>query len=96
MRRHEGAKVKLFDVSNVFYHKFSHGAVSYTLNVENIKVMLEFSIQMVLSTIHLLLPLHRQNTYLSLKFTDLAFLNTELSHFFLNISKGVNSASGAI
>ena len=32
MRRHQGAKVVHFDVSNVIYHKFSHGAVSYTLN----------------------------------------------------------------
>ena len=32
MRRHQGAKVKHFDVSNVIYHKFSRGAVSYTLN----------------------------------------------------------------
>ena len=34
MRRHQGAKVKHFDVSDVIYHKFSHGAVSYTLNGE--------------------------------------------------------------
>ena len=41
MRRHQGANVEHFDVSNVIYHKFSHGAVSYTLNGENINVMLE-------------------------------------------------------
>ena len=41
MRRHQGAKVKHFDVSNVIYHRFSHGAVSYTLNGENVNVMLE-------------------------------------------------------
>ena len=41
MRRHQDAKVKHFDVSNVMYHKFSYGAVSYTLNGENVKVMLE-------------------------------------------------------
>ena len=41
MRRHQGAKVKPFDVSNVIYHTFSHGAVSYTLNGENVNVMLE-------------------------------------------------------
>ena len=29
-------------VNNVIYHKFSHGAVSYTLNGENVNVMLEF------------------------------------------------------
>ena len=40
MQRHQGAKVEHFDVSNVIYHKFSHGAVSYTLNGENINVML--------------------------------------------------------
>ena len=43
MRRHQGAKVKHSDVSNVIYHKFSHGAVSYTLKGENVNVMLEFS-----------------------------------------------------
>ena len=41
MRRHQGAKVKHFDFNNVIYHKFSHDAVSYTLNGENINVMLE-------------------------------------------------------
>ena len=41
MRRHQGAKVEHFDVSNVIYHKFSQGAVSYTLNGENVNVMLE-------------------------------------------------------
>ena len=42
MRRLQEAKVKHFDVSNVICHKFSHGAVSYTLNGENVNVMLEF------------------------------------------------------
>ena len=28
-------------VSNVIYHKFSHGAAFYTLNVKNVNVMLE-------------------------------------------------------
>ena len=41
MRRHQDAKVKHFDVSNMVYHIFSHGAVSYTLNGENVNVMLE-------------------------------------------------------
>ena len=41
MRRHQGAKVEHFDVSNVIYHKFSHGAVSFTFNGENFNVMLE-------------------------------------------------------
>ena len=44
MRRHQGAKVEQFDVSNVIYHKFSHGGVSYTLSGENVNVMLELSI----------------------------------------------------
>ena len=44
MRRHQGAKVKHFDFSNVIYHKFSHGAVSYTLKGEKVNVMLEFKI----------------------------------------------------
>ena len=42
MRHHQDAKVKHFYVSNVIYHKFLHGAVSYTLNGENVKVMLEY------------------------------------------------------
>ena len=41
MRRHQGAKVKHFDVSNVIYHKLSHGAVSYSPNGEIVNVMLE-------------------------------------------------------
>ena len=44
MRRHEGAKVEHFDISNVIYHKFSHGAASYTLNGENVNVMLEYGL----------------------------------------------------
>ena len=47
MRRHQGVKVEHFDVSNVIYHKFSHGAVFYTLNGENVNVMLEFLINHV-------------------------------------------------
>ena len=31
-------------VSNVIYHKFSHGATFYTLNGKNVNVMLEYSI----------------------------------------------------
>ena len=43
IRHHQGAKVKHFDVSNVIYHKFSLRVVSYmyTLNGENVNVMLE-------------------------------------------------------
>ena len=41
MRRHQGAKVKHFDASNVIYYKFSNDAVSYTLNGENVNIMLE-------------------------------------------------------
>ena len=32
-------------VSNVIYHKFSHGAAFYMLNGKNVKVMLEFEIR---------------------------------------------------
>ena len=45
MRGHQGTIVEHFDVSNVIYHKFSHRAVSYTLNGENVKVMLESLIE---------------------------------------------------
>ena len=41
MRRHHDAKVEHFDVNNVIFHKFSHGGVSYTLNGENVNIMLE-------------------------------------------------------
>ena len=41
----QGAKVKHFDVSSVIYHKFSHGAVSYTFYGENVNVMLELQIR---------------------------------------------------
>ena len=41
MPRHQGVKVKHFDASNLIYHKFSHGSVSYMLNGENVNVMLE-------------------------------------------------------
>ena len=42
MRCHQGVKVEHFDVSNVIYHKFSHGPVSHTLNGENVNVMLDY------------------------------------------------------
>ena len=45
MRRHQGAKVEHFDVSNVIYHKFSQGAIFCTLCGENVNVMLESVIQ---------------------------------------------------
>ena len=32
-------------VSNVIYHKFSHGAAFYTLNGKNVHVMLEYELQ---------------------------------------------------
>ena len=33
-----------FSVSNVIYHKFSHGAAFYTLNGKNVNVILEYSL----------------------------------------------------
>ena len=45
MQCHQGAKVEHFDFSNVIYHKFSHGAVSYMLNGENVNIMLEYTLQ---------------------------------------------------
>ena len=47
--RHQGAKCKHFDVSDVIYHKFLHGAASYTLNGENANVMLEYTIRHILA-----------------------------------------------
>ena len=49
MRRHQDAKVKHFNVSNVIYHKFSHGTVSYMLNGENVYVMLELQSTLIIS-----------------------------------------------
>ena len=33
-------------VSNVIYHKFSHGAAFYTLSGENMNVMLEYTVDL--------------------------------------------------
>ena len=44
IRCHQDAKVKHFGVTNVVYHKFSQGTISYTLNGENVDVMLVFII----------------------------------------------------
>ena len=41
-QRHQSPKVEHFDVSNVIYHKLSHGAGTNMLNGENVNVMLEF------------------------------------------------------
>ena len=38
-------------VSNVIYHKFSHGAAFYTLNGKNVNVMLEYIFSFQLSTL---------------------------------------------
>ena len=46
MRCHQGAKDEHFDISNVIYHKFSHGAAFYTLNWKNFNVMLKCSIML--------------------------------------------------
>ena len=51
MGLHQGAKVKHFDDSNMIYHKFSHGAVSYMLNGENVNVMLESFITNIMMNI---------------------------------------------
>ena len=38
IRHYQGANFEHFDVSNVICHKFLQGAVSYTLNGENVKL----------------------------------------------------------
>ena len=48
MQRHQGGKVKHSDVSNMIYHKFSHGTLSYTLIGENLNVMLEFKLSLLI------------------------------------------------
>ena len=35
-------------VSNVIYHKFSHGAAFYMLNWKNVNVMLEYTLRVLL------------------------------------------------
>ena len=52
MPRHQGAKVEHFDVSNMIYHKFSHGSISYRLNWEDVKVVLEFAYSSMLFQIY--------------------------------------------
>ena len=47
MQPHQGMKVTHFDASNLIYHKFSQGAVSYRLIGENVNVMLELCINIV-------------------------------------------------
>ena len=39
---HQSMKCARLSVSNVIYHKFSHGATFYMLNGKNVDVMLEF------------------------------------------------------
>ena len=78
MRRRQGAKIEYFDVSNMIYHKFSHGAVSYTLNEENVNVMLEFWILLFLSK----MPLINQ----SLKQITLIFLLADGSILIIKLS----------
>ena len=41
MRVHQGAKFEHFDVGDMIYHKFSHGAVSYRHVGETVNAMLE-------------------------------------------------------
>ena len=48
MRRRRDTKVRHVDISNVIYHKFSHGPVSYTLNGENVNIKLEYLIMLQL------------------------------------------------
>ena len=48
MQRPQGRKVEHFDVSNMIYHRFSLGAVSYGLSGENVNVILESMIPYVL------------------------------------------------
>ena len=52
MGRHQDVKVKHFDVSDVICHKFLHGAVSYTLNGENVNVMLEYFMYPDMKALH--------------------------------------------
>ena len=42
MQRHQGAKCKHLDVSEIIYHNCSHGPAFYMLNGENVNVMLEY------------------------------------------------------
>ena len=67
MRRQQGAKVEHFDVSNVIYHKFSHDAVSYTLNGENVNIMLEYVLNVAI--LRRCVP-HRGDVNLSLNLCD--------------------------
>ena len=50
-------------VSNVIYHKFSHGAAFYTLNGKNVNVMLEFTFD---SKYHALLKCNAFGTFIKI------------------------------
>ena len=41
-----GCEMCTLSVSNVIYHKFSHGAAFYTLNGKNVNVMLEYPLKL--------------------------------------------------
>ena len=43
-------------VSNVIYHKFSHGAAFYTLNGKNVNVMLEYTMLISFSNFPISIP----------------------------------------
>ena len=62
MQSHQDAKVEHSDVSNVIHHKFSHRAVSYMLNGENVNLMLEYSM-----TMHLKVKCQRKVAFANLK-----------------------------
>ena len=47
-------------VSNVIYHKFSHGATFYTLNGKNVNVMLELSLSITSKNVKICKSLYNQ------------------------------------
>ena len=76
MRRHQDAKVEYFDVSNVIYHKFSHCAVSYVLNGENVNIILEYMLTLLrLFYISYVCSVLRLFSYLCLLFSHVCFVS---------------------
>ena len=41
-------------ISNVIYHKFSHGAAFYTLNGKNVNIMLEFMFSIIIKLLNII------------------------------------------
>ena len=82
MGRHQGAKCKHIDVSDVIYHKFSHDATSYTLNGENVSVT--FELMILISAVDLLSD-STGNDMVMMTIKNFDFLDNEIEEYEVNL-----------